>query len=183
MIERAAFFCSAPWPRSRASSRSKTRLIDDLPLLFDAAATSDAPRPSWLEWLSGWVDVELGESGATSNGARSWPKRSPCTAERGTLEEPAPSRHALHWRVPFIQELGTLGVWSLGTTALGFDTALAAAEPQGAVVGSTAVVNRSHLVRDEAYGAPALGTMRIGSSSRSTAARCATPTGCPAFGR
>jgi phage tail-like protein len=132
-------------------------LIDDLPLLFDPAAASDAPRPSWLEWLSGWVDVELGETWSDDQRRRVVGEAFTMHGRRGTLESLRRLVALYTGAVPFIQELGSLGVWSLGTTALGFDTALAAAEPQGAVVGSTAVVNRSHLIRDEAYGAPALG--------------------------
>jgi len=37
---------------------------------------------------------------------------------------------------------------------LGFDTVLAACEPQGAVVGTTATLDRSHLLTAEEYGAP-----------------------------
>jgi hypothetical protein len=46
-------------------------------------------------------------------------------------------------------------LWSLGeASVLGFTTMLAPAEAQGAVVGTTAVVNASHLISEEDYGAP-----------------------------
>ena len=38
--------------------------------------------------------------------------------------------------------------------ALGIDTVLAAAEPQGAVAGTTAVAGRSHLIANEDFGSP-----------------------------
>ena len=40
------------------------------------------------------------------------------------------------------------------TSVLGVTTMLAAAEPQGAVLGSTATVNRSHLIGNDEYGVP-----------------------------
>ncbi|MDQ3779337.1 MAG: phage tail protein [Chloroflexota bacterium] len=41
-----------------------------------------------------------------------------------------------------------------GTSILGVTTMLVAAEPQGAVLGSTATINRSHLIGNDEYGAP-----------------------------
>jgi hypothetical protein len=48
------------------------------------------------------------------------------------------------------------GLWALDgeQSILGFTTMLAPAEPQGAVVGTTATLDASHLIRDEDYGAP-----------------------------
>jgi hypothetical protein len=44
--------------------------------------------------------------------------------------------------------------WSLGQAALGFTTTLAAAETQGAVLGTTAALNQSHLIQETEYGTP-----------------------------
>lgn len=52
-----------------------------------------------------------------------------------------PGQHAELWRLD-------------GTGALGFQTALLPAEAQGAVLGTTATLDRSDLIADEDFGAP-----------------------------
>ncbi len=56
---------------------------------------------------------------------------------------------------PIVTELGIPGPWALGETPLGFESALAPAAPQPAVVNSTAIVNASSLLRDEDIGVSA----------------------------
>lgn len=108
-------------------------LIDDLPLLFDAWAASDASAPpTWLEWLAGWVDATLRET---------WPderRRSVVAhafarhARRGTRESLGELIALYSGATPFIEESFT-GVWSLGVTgALGFETTLAALDESAA---------------------------------------------------
>jgi phage tail-like protein len=132
-------------------------LIDDLPLLFDPDATLDiAPRPSWLDWLAQWVDAELDESWSDGTRRRVVADAFRLHESRGTK---ASLRRlvALHTgATPIITETALAGApWALGVTALGLDSALAAASPHGAVLGSTAIVDHSHLLGEEHRGAPA----------------------------
>ncbi|GGN58746.1 hypothetical protein GCM10010112_12770 [Actinoplanes lobatus] len=60
------------------------------------------------------------------------------------IEEPL--AQAAWWALP--------AAGSTGASVLGVTTMLAAADPQGAVLGSTATVDRSHLISGEDYGAP-----------------------------
>ena len=133
------------------------RLIDDLPLLFDADAAVDAPpRPSWLDWLGQWVDAELEEGWDDATRRRVVAQSFRMHARRGTK---ASLRRliALHTgTTPIITETALAGgLWALGVTALGLDSALAGASPDGAVLGSTAIVDHSHLIGEEHRGAPA----------------------------
>lgn len=133
------------------------RLIDDLPLLFDADAAIDTgARPSWLDWLGQWVDAELEEGWSDATRRRVVAESFRMHARRGTK---ASLRRviALHTgTTPIITETALAGgLWALGVTALGLDSALAGASPDGAVLGSTAVVDHSHIIGEEHRGAPA----------------------------
>ncbi|MEO5817970.1 MAG: phage tail protein [Gemmatimonadaceae bacterium] len=135
----------------------ESRLIDDLPLLFDADAATDVlPRPSWLDWLAQWVDAELEESWDDATRRSVVADAFRMHARRGT-KQGIRRLVGLHTgATPFITELSAAGgLWALGVTALGQDSALACASPDGAVLGSTAVVDHSHLIADEHRGAPA----------------------------
>lgn len=132
-------------------------LIDGLPALFDpGAAPDDASGEAWLDWLAGWLAFELDETwgepqrrAALAGAFALYRRQGTVAALRqflalytgATVHITEPARHA--------------HIWSLGTTStLGFNTMLAAAEAQGAVVGTTATLNRSHLIADEDFGAP-----------------------------
>jgi len=135
----------------------ESRLIDDLPLLFDPdAATDGLPRPSWLDWLAQWVDAELEELWDDSTRRSVVADAFRMHAHRGT-KEGIRRLVALHTgATPFITELSAGGgLWALGVTALGEDSALASASPDGAVLGSAAIVDHSHLIGEEHRGAPA----------------------------
>jgi len=135
----------------------ESRYIDDLPLLFDPGAAPDAkPRPSWLDWLSQWVDAELEESWDDATRRRVVASAFRRHARRGT-KRGIRDLVTLHTgTTPFITELSAGGgLWSLGVTALGQDSALAGASPHGTVLGSTANVDHSHLIGEEHRGAPA----------------------------
>jgi phage tail-like protein len=130
--------------------------IDDLPLLFDPAVTPDTGSPSWLDWLASWIDLLLAETwdadrrrSATAAAFAGYGRRGTPTALRDHVELYAGVAVAL-------DEPGAhVSVWSLGrVSVLGWDTVLAVAEPQGAVLDRTAVVDRSHLSTDADYGAP-----------------------------
>jgi phage tail-like protein len=130
--------------------------IDDLPLHFDPWAAPDRHPASWLDWLAGWLDFPLDQA---------WPD----AVRRQTVAN-AFRRHSLRGTVAGLQQLVRLytgarayieeparfaHLWSLGDkSVLGFDTMLAPAEAQGAVLGTTAILDQSHLIGDEEYGAP-----------------------------
>lgn len=131
--------------------------IDDLPLLFDAAAAPDAaPHATWLDWLAAWVDARPDEGWSTSTRRSEVAHAFRAHAWRGTRESLRELVRLYTGVTPFIEEPAVqAGLWSLGGTALGVDSALAGASPQGAALGTTAIVNRSHLIRAEDWGEPA----------------------------
>jgi len=133
-------------------------LIDDLPLLFDPWAAPDtAPRPAWLDWLAGWVDASIGEAWEGAVRRRVVADAFQAHATRGSKAS-LRALVALHTGATArITELApATGPWALGGEfGLGFDTALAPAAPDGAVLGSTAVVERSRLTPPEDFGVPA----------------------------
>jgi phage tail-like protein len=132
------------------------RLIDGLARLFDPAS---APA-GWLEWLGGWVACE--RDGALAG-----------EALRGAVAA-AFARHGRRGTADGLRELVRLAigidvaidepgaaasVWQLGDeggSLLGFGTGLAAVEADGAVLGTTAVLDRSNLLADDDRGAPTL---------------------------
>jgi phage tail-like protein len=136
----------------------ESALIEGLPRLFDPHAAPDRPRPgSWLESLAGWVSVLLDER---------WdePRRRTLVAEafglhalRGT---PEGLRRLLELTldapVRITEPAAAAALWALGDdrSALGFTTMLIPAEAEGAVVGSTAIVDGSHLIDPEDAGEP-----------------------------
>jgi phage tail-like protein len=133
-------------------------LLDRLPRLFDPYAAPDLPTTGWLDWLAGWVDAGLREQWPADRRRRVVADAFSLHAKRGTIESVRRLVALYTGATPYIEELGSLGAWSLGVTnALGVETALAAADAQGAVVGTTAVTDHSELIREEHYGAPAFG--------------------------
>ncbi|MCL4870810.1 MAG: hypothetical protein KJ063_17770 [Anaerolineae bacterium] len=132
-------------------------LLEALPILFDpAAAPDDAVPDSWLNWLASWLAFHLDETWSEAKRRATLAEAFYQYGRRGTVE-------SLRWFISqyagaaaHISEPATqAALWTLGEFShLGFETMLAPAEAQGAVVGTTATLDRSHLIRDEAYGAP-----------------------------
>jgi len=129
--------------------------IEDLPRLFDPAASPAGDPPSWLGWLSGWLafvaDEHWTEPEARENIARAFQ----WYGMRGTVEG---LRHYLkiyagveaHIEEPAREAR----IWSLGEAGLlGFSTMLAPGPLQGAVVGASATMDQSHLTNGEDFGA------------------------------
>jgi phage tail-like protein len=127
--------------------------IDALPRLFDPhAAPADA-----LPWLAGWLgwDLEevLGEDAQRALIARAFELQ----GRRGTadgLRELV--RIVLDADAAVTEPAARMRLWQLGAESgpLGWGTMLAAAEPDGAILGTTAELDHSHLQRDEDFGAP-----------------------------
>lgn len=132
--------------------------IADLPRLFDPAA---APR-EFLAWLGGWLALDLSEAWDDAQQRQLIADAFEIYAHRGTVEG---LRLAVGRFAGIEEPILQTGWWSLAgnatsppleaaTSILGFTTMLAPAEAQGAVVGTTAVLDRSHLISQEEFGLP-----------------------------
>ncbi len=127
--------------------------IDGLPALFDPqAAPADA-----LDWLAGWLAWDLEETLGERERRALIGRAFDLQGRRGTagsLRELV--RIVLGADAAVSEPAASLRVWQLGeeTAQLGRGTMLFAAEPDGAVVGTTAELDRSHLLPAEDYGAP-----------------------------
>jgi phage tail-like protein len=133
--------------------------ISDLPALFDPWATPDQPNSAggtWLDWLSGWVAFPLDEAWDTGKRRSALADAFAWHARRGTIEGLRQAIALYAGATAHIEEpAANAAVWSLGSTsALGFTTMLAAAQPAGAVLDRTAVLDHSHLIFDAQAGAP-----------------------------
>lgn len=128
--------------------------IGDLPQLFDPLAAPGGNFPSWLSWLAGWQAFELSELWREEETRQYLREASDLHGKRGTLE--GLRRYLkLYAGVEALIEEPALHthLWTLGeTSTLGFTTMLAPAHPQGAVVGSTATLDQSHLARGGTFG-------------------------------
>ena len=129
------------------------RLIDDLPLRYTPATVPDG---DWLTWLAGWLafDLEAGMDAAT---------RRTSLAEAFRLEGLRGTALGLRRLVALllgieidvVEPAAQSAIWSLGETGdggLGFGTQLAAGEPDGAVLGTTATLGHSPLQDPDAFG-------------------------------
>jgi phage tail-like protein len=141
-----------------SGSRHVQAGIDDLVALFSPGA---AP-PSWLAWLAGWLALELPDSWDAARRRAGIAGAFAATAQRGTV---AGLRDALRERVgveavveePILQT----SWWALAAddasdaeaqlSVLGSGTMLARAEPQGAVLGTSAVLDGSFLTPQAEY--------------------------------
>ena len=154
------------------------RLIDDLPRLFDvwAAADDDPPR-SGLDWLAGWLGFELDEAWTQEQRRARLAEAFLLHSRRGTVEGLRRFIALYAGATARIDEPGRFAApWRLGETSLlGFTTTLAPAEAQGAVVGTTATVNRSHLIQEDDYGAPLFEEIAHQFCVRVYAAQVSTP--------
>jgi len=119
----------------------------------------------FLPWLAEWLAVELDESWPDEKTRRTIAEAFGMYAWRGTpqglrkairlyagvdavIEEPLLYAH--WWTLPDASSPHEESVGSL----LGFSTGLVPADPQGAVLGTTAVLDRSYLISEEEFGLP-----------------------------
>ena len=149
--------------------------IDGLSRLFDPQA---APK-QLLPWLAGWLALELDEDwdekrqrDAIAAAFDRYARRGTADGLRRALLDLAqvnaiidePILNSSWWLLPAPAgscECGQAcrnlaeGSWqATGNSILGTTTMLAAAQPQGAVVGATATLDYSHLITNEDFGAP-----------------------------
>jgi phage tail-like protein len=148
--------------------------IDSLPALFDPHAT---PK-SFLAWLAGCLGLELDDNWDEEKQRQITARIFELSGRRGTaaglretlrlfagvdatIEEPLPN--AAWWSLPSPDSCceecaansGGVTSWRSGQNSrLGWTTMLAPAQPQGAVVGTSAVLDQSHLITDEDFGTP-----------------------------
>jgi phage tail-like protein len=131
--------------------------IDNLPHLFDpwAAPNENAPE-SWLDWLAGWLAFDLEETWSESQRRQALAMAFDLYGRRGTVEALRQMIKLYTGVTAHIMEPNrSASLWSLGEiSVLGANTMLAPAHAQGAVVGTTATLDQSHLIEDEDYGAP-----------------------------
>jgi phage tail-like protein len=127
--------------------------LDALPRLFDPQATPAAALP----WLAGWLAWELEET-LSEQAQRALVGRAfELQGRRGTAASLRDLiRVVLDVDARIFEPASSLRLWQLGeeTAGLGWGTMLAAAEPDGAVLGTTAEIDHSHLLPEEDYGAP-----------------------------
>ncbi|WP_431272993.1 phage tail protein [Variovorax ureilyticus] len=143
--------------------------VDGLPGLLDPAA---AP-PDAVRWLAGFLALPLPEvqpektqREAIANAFARYARRGTVAGLRETLREEAGVRALIDeplqamgwWGLPAPStscKPGEAGTWTDGgDSILGFNTVLADAEPQGAVVGTTATFDRSQLIAQDEFGTP-----------------------------
>mgnify|MGYP001036198068 FL=1 len=132
--------------------------IDSLPAHFDPfAAPDDDPGHSWLDWLADWLAFELDESWTEARRRDTVARLFALYQQRGTVEglralialyvDDAPVR--------IVEPAAMAHIWSLSPpSALGFQTQVAPAQPQGAVTDTTAILDESHLIAADEIGAP-----------------------------
>jgi len=131
--------------------------VTDLPLLFDPHAAPDGEEfPSWLSWLASWLAFDLNDSWSEAETREHIAEAFELYGKRGTVEGLRRYLKLYADVEAHIEEPGlATNLWSLGeNSSLGFTTMLAPAHPQGAVVGTSATLDQSHLTLGEEFGAP-----------------------------
>jgi phage tail-like protein len=127
--------------------------LDALPRLFDPQATPAAALPWLAGWLAWALDETLGEQAQRTLIGRAFELQ----GRRGTAASLRDLiRAVLDLDARILEPASSLRLWQLGkeTAPLGWGTMLAAGEPDGAVLGTTAELDHSHLLPEEDYGAP-----------------------------
>lgn len=148
--------------------------IDALPALFDPCA---APK-GFLAWLAGCLGLELDDNWDEAKNREIIARIFELSGRRGTAEGlreilrlfagvdatiEEPLLHAAWWSLPSPDGCCEECASSSGVppsfqqtqnSRLGWSTMLGSAQPQGAVVGTSAVLDQSHLISGEDFGAP-----------------------------
>ena len=128
--------------------------VSDLTRLFDAAAAPAGEAPAWLRWLAGWLAFPLDEHWTDGEARRFLAEAFELYGRRGTVQGLRRYLKMYAGVEAHVDEPGlTTTLWSLGASRLGFSTMLAPGNAQGAVVGTTATLDQSHLTRGGDRGA------------------------------
>jgi phage tail-like protein len=129
--------------------------IAGLTRLFDPFAAPENGFPSWLDWLAGWLAFDLKEQWTSQKKRQYLSEAFELYGWRGTIEGLRRYLKIYAGVNAHITEAGRFSqMWSLGeVSTLGFGTRLAPGALQGAVVGSTAVVDQARLAPDDDQGA------------------------------
>jgi phage tail-like protein len=139
--------------------------IARLPEYFDAAA---AP-PEALDWLAGWLAEVLDQHWSVDKQRQAIAQAYKRDARRGTIaglleaisfetgdtviiEEPI--QQTSWWALPATPPCGLVEAPESNGSMLGIGTALAGPSPDGAVVGRTAILDRSRILNAEDFGLP-----------------------------
>ena len=131
-------------------------LMEGLTLLFDADAAPDGPQAAWLDWLSGWLAFDLAAVREPAARRRAVAEAFALSGRRGTVDGLRRLIDLTIGAEAWVSEPAARAeLWRLdGSMSLGLDTALVPAEAQGAVLGTTATLDASHLIRDDEIGVP-----------------------------
>lgn len=122
--------------------------------LFDPETSPEGGYPSWLNWLAGWVAWDVNDNWTTQEARRYLAEAFGLYGKRGTIE--GLRRYlkiyaGVEARIEEPSQTDTL--WSLGqVSTLGYTTMLAPAHLEGAVLGATATLDESTLVRGDDSG-------------------------------
>ena len=134
--------------------------------LFDPGAAPAA----WLPWLAGWLAVDLDEDWSDTKKRATIARAFAMSGWRGTRRGLVQAlRHHAGVHAHVEEPMESMQWWALPAAAddppaddqatqehsvLGFTTRLASAAPQGAVLGTSATLDQSHVISAEAFGAP-----------------------------
>jgi len=141
--------------------------LDRLPARFDPASVPAAALP----WLAGWLAVDLTEDWTEARKRQAIERAFGSYAWRGTARGLRDAlRQLAGVEVQIEEPLSGAAWWSLAggadpeavvvageateNSVLGFTTMLAPGSAQGAVVGTTSVLDGSHLIEGDDFGAP-----------------------------
>jgi phage tail-like protein len=135
-----------------------------LPAQIDPSTSiDDLDGDRWLDWLAGWVDVQLDETMPADVRREMVAGAFARHGTRGTADN-LRDQIALELgltSVEIVQPGDVASVWVLGADSgeLGMRTMTAAAPPSGSILDSTAAAERSHLIGPADYGAPLFGDL------------------------
>jgi phage tail-like protein len=121
--------------------------IAGLSRLFDAFASPEDGFPSWLDWLSGWLAFDLEDDWLGERKREYLSEAFELYGWRGTIEGLRRYLKIYAGVNARVFEAGQFaGMWSLGAVSiLGGTTRLLPGAYEGAVVGSTAVVDQARI--------------------------------------
>jgi phage tail-like protein len=131
------------------------RAIDDLPGLFDPDSAPGGEPPSWLHWLAGWLAFLPSENWTEGDTRLHVGQAFDLAGRRGTVDGLRRYLRIYAGVEAHVDEPGLrTTLWALGeTSTLGLSTTLAPAAAQGAVLGSSATLDASHVTRGDDFGA------------------------------